>query len=73
MSLLVMCDNALFLFLGWELIGLTSFLLINFWTLRRGTLKAAIKAFTFNKLSDIFLPFFIIIMAHNFNSFNITD
>lgn len=30
MSLLVMADNALLLYLGWELIGLTSFLLINF-------------------------------------------
>ena len=63
MSLLVVADNAFVCFLGWELIGLTSFLLINFWTIRRGTLKSAFKAFIFNKLSDLFLLFFIILMV----------
>lgn len=63
MSLLVIADNAIILFLGWELIGLTSFLLINFWTLRRGTIKSAIKALTFNKVSDVSLLLFIIWMA----------
>lgn len=62
MSLLVMSDCVFLLYLGWELIGLTSFLLINFWTTRRGTMKSAFKAFIFNKLSDIFilLPFIYI-------------
>lgn len=72
MSLLVLSDNAILLFLGWELIGLTSFLLINFWTVRRGTLKSAIKAFTFNKLSDVFLLFFIIIFAQLTNTASIS-
>ena len=52
MCLLVMSANLVLLFLGWELIGLTSFLLINFWQTRVGTLKAAFKAYTFNKVSD---------------------
>lgn len=73
MLLLVMAENSLILFLGWELIGLTSFLLINFWTLKRNTLKSAIKAFTFNKMSDILLLFFIIILAQNTGSFSTTD
>lgn len=34
------------------MIGLTSFLLINFWQTRVGTLKAAFKAYSFNKFSD---------------------
>jgi NADH:ubiquinone oxidoreductase subunit 5 (subunit L)/multisubunit Na+/H+ antiporter MnhA subunit len=34
------------------MIGLTSFFLINFWTTKTGTLKAAFKAFVFNKVSD---------------------
>jgi len=53
MVLLVSSGNFIVLFLGWELIGLTSFFLINFWSTRMGTLKAAFKAFVFNKFSDI--------------------
>jgi NADH-quinone oxidoreductase subunit L len=45
------------LFLGWEMIGLTSFFLINLWVNKVSTLKAAFKAFSFNKVSDFFLLF----------------
>ena len=62
MIFLVSSGNIISMFLGWELIGLTSFLLINFWTTRVSTLKAAFKAFTFNKFSDICLLFFCIIL-----------
>ena len=55
MSILVLAQNYFTLFLGWELIGLTSFFLINFWYYRRATLKSSFKAFTFNLVSDIFL------------------
>ena len=57
MGLLVLASNFWTLFLGWELIGLTSFFLINFWYFRRGTLKSSFKAFAFNLVSDIFLLF----------------
>ena len=55
MILLVSSGNFFVLFLGWELIGLTSFFLINFWSTRIGTLKAAFKAYVFNKFSDVSL------------------
>jgi NADH-quinone oxidoreductase subunit L len=55
MLLLVLSTNFFTLFLGWELIGLTSFFLINFWQARRGVLKSSFKAFSFNLVSDIFL------------------
>ena len=55
MIFLVSSGNLIMMFLGWELIGLTSFFLINFWVTRVGTLKAAFKAFSFNKVSDFFL------------------
>nr|QGS65279.1 NADH dehydrogenase subunit 5 [Tetrahymena rostrata] len=64
MILLVSSGNFIVMFLGWELIGLTSFFLINFWSTRVGTLKAAFKAFSFNKLSDLFL-FFAILLIFN--------
>ena len=54
MLIFVMAGNLVVLFLGWELIGITSFVLINFWSTRVATLKAAFKAFSFNKLSDFF-------------------
>lgn len=62
MVFLVSSGNLVMLFLGWELIGLTSFFLINFWSTRVGTLKAAFKAFSFNKTSDLFLFFAILII-----------
>ena len=62
MLILVSSGNLILLFLGWELIGLTSFLLINFWVLRIGTFKSAFKAFSFNKISDFFLLMSIILI-----------
>lgn len=64
MVFLVSSGNLIMLFLGWEMIGLTSFFLINFWSTRVGTLKAAFKAYSFNKVSDLFL-FFSIILIFN--------
>lgn len=55
MIFLVIGNNFFTLILGWELIGLTSFLLINFWRFKISTLGCSFKAFTFNKVSDIFL------------------
>lgn len=73
MCLFVLADNALLLFLGWELIGLTSFLLINFWNVRRNTLKSAMKAFSYNKFSDILLIFFIVNMTNYTGTLSITN
>lgn len=52
MMLLVWANSWFTLILGWELIGASSFLLINFWTTKITTLKSAFKALSFNKLSD---------------------
>lgn len=73
MVLLVLSGNLIMLFLGWELIGLTSFLLINFWSTRMGTLKAAFKAYSFNKFSDFLIFVGIIITGFAFNDFNISN
>lgn len=62
MLLLVSSGNLIMLFLGWELIGLTSFFLINFWVTKISTLKSAFKAFSFNKLSDFFLLMAILLI-----------
>ncbi len=61
MCILVVGGNLFVLFLGWELIGLTSFFLINFWSTKIATLKAAFKAFLFNKISDLGILIFILL------------
>lgn len=64
MVFLVTSSNLVMIFLGWEMIGLTSFFLINFWVARVSTLKAGFKAYVFNKFSDFFL-FFAMILIYN--------
>lgn len=71
MICLVISGNFFVLFLGWELIGLTSFFLINFWSTRISTLKSAFKAFIFNKVSDVALLSSILLVYFCFNETNI--
>lgn len=61
MLVLITSDNFVGLFLGWEGVGLCSFLLISFWFTRIQANKAAIKAMVVNRVSD--LAFLIGIMA----------
>lgn len=70
MVTLVLANNFYSLFLGWELIGLTSFFLINFWQTRRATLKSSFKAFSFNLVSDVFL---LLALVCFYKSTNTTD
>lgn len=71
MLFLVSSGNTIMLFLGWELIGLTSFFLINFWTTKAATLKSAFKAFSFNKGSDFFMFMFLVSTYSTFYTFDI--
>lgn len=72
MIFLTLSNNLFSLFLGWESIGLSSFFLINFWNTRRGTIKSSFKAFFFNKISDVFLFLFLILIntATSLNDIN---
>lgn len=53
--------------IAWELIGLFSFLLVNFYSMRVYTIKAALKTFIFSRISDmfIFIAFTLIILTFN--------
>nr|ALO20660.1 NADH dehydrogenase subunit 5 [Catablema vesicarium] len=53
MIILVTSNNLVQLFIGWEGVGLCSYLLINFWFTRVQANKAAIKAMVVNKVGDI--------------------
>lgn len=62
MLVLVSANNLLLLFIGWEGVGLCSYLLINFWFVRVQANKAALKALFINKVSDLSLLFGIAIL-----------
>ncbi len=53
MLLLVLADNFLLLFIGWEGVGLVSYLLIGFWHVRPRAPSAGLKAFLVNRLGDV--------------------
>jgi NADH:ubiquinone oxidoreductase subunit 5 (subunit L)/multisubunit Na+/H+ antiporter MnhA subunit len=72
MIILVTSGNFFVLFLGWELIGLTSFMLINFWSSRISTLKSAFKAYSFNKFSDVCILIGVILSFLTTNDVNIS-
>ena len=55
MLILVTGDNYLIMFVGWEGIGISSYLLINFWFTRIQANKSAIKALVVNRVGDMFL------------------
>ena len=71
MIFLVISNNFFTLIIGWELIGLTSFLLINFWKFKLTTLSCSFKAFIFNKISDIFLMISFCILWNTYKIDNI--
>jgi NADH-ubiquinone oxidoreductase chain 5 len=55
MLILVSGANYLIMFIGWEGIGVSSYLLINFWYTRLAANKAALQAFTVNRVGDMIL------------------
>lgn len=55
MLILVLADNLLLMYLGWEGVGICSYLLIGFYYAKRANGQAAIKAFTVTRVGDVFL------------------
>jgi NADH-quinone oxidoreductase subunit L len=52
MLFLVLADNLLFIYMGWELVGLCSYVLIGFWFERPSAARAALKAFIVTRIGD---------------------
>ncbi len=73
MLLLVLGNNFLVLYVGWELVGLASFLLIKFWEYKPVAATAANKAFYMNRVGDVGLALAIMFMFSTVGSTNFDD
>lgn len=73
MLLLVLADNYLGLYVGWEGVGLASYLLIGFWHHKPAAAAAAKKAFVVNRVGDMGLAIAMMIMFATFGSLSYAD
>jgi NADH-quinone oxidoreductase subunit L len=72
MILLVLADNYLGLYAGWEGVGLASYLLIGFWQYKPAAAAAAKKAFIANRVGDAGLSLAIMLMFATFGTITFT-
>jgi len=73
MLLLVLADNYLVLFVGWEGVGLASYLLIGFWQYKPVAATAAKKAFVVNRVGDMGMSIAVMLMLALFGSSAFVD
>ncbi|WP_286786056.1 MULTISPECIES: NADH-quinone oxidoreductase subunit L [Pseudomonas] len=73
MLFLVLGDNLLFLYFGWEGVGLCSYLLIGFYYSERKNGNAALKAFIVTRIGDVFLAFGLFILVIQLGTLNIQE
>ncbi len=71
MLLLVLADNILLMFVGWEGVGLCSYLLIGFWFHKKSAAEAGKKAFIFNRIGDFGFLLGVMLIFWNFGTLNI--
>ena len=70
MLLLVMSANFLVMFFGWELVGLSSYLLISFWSKKKKAAKAGSKAFVLNRIGDFGFLIALMMILNTFGTFS---
>jgi NADH-quinone oxidoreductase subunit L len=73
MLLLVLADNFLVVFVAWELVGLSSYLLIGFWKTKRTAALAAKKAFIVNRVGDVGFALGIMLIFVSLGTLNIRE
>ncbi len=73
MLVLVLADNWLLVFAGWELVGLSSYSLIGFWYQKRSAALAAKKAFIVNRVGDVGFALGIMAIFVNTGTLNIAE
>ncbi|GAA6203262.1 NADH-quinone oxidoreductase subunit L [Thalassotalea sp. SU-HH00458] len=73
MLILVLADNLVLLYLGWEGVGLCSFLLIGFWYQEKANVLAARKAFIVTRIGDTSMAIGLFMLFNALGSVNIVD
>ncbi|MGL4668013.1 MAG: NADH-quinone oxidoreductase subunit L [Saezia sp.] len=73
MLVLVLADNLLLLYLGWEGVGLCSYLLIGFYYKDPKNGAAAMKAFLVTRIGDVFMAIGLFILYNAFGTLNIQE
>ena len=73
MLTLVLADNFLLLYVGWELVGLCSYLLIGFWFERPAAREAAKKAFVVTRIGDVGLLIGILLLWREVGNFSMSE
>ena len=73
MLLIVLADNLLLLYVGWELVGISSYLLIGHWYEKKSASDAAIKAFVVNRVGDLGFFIGIMILYATFHTFGLNE
>jgi NADH-quinone oxidoreductase subunit L len=71
MLILLLADNLLFMYIGWEGVGLCSYLLIGFWYKESENCRAAIKAFVVTRIGDTLLAIGLFMLFVRFGSLQI--
>jgi NADH-quinone oxidoreductase subunit L len=73
MLTIVLADNLLLLYVGWELVGLSSYLLIGHWYEKKSASNAAMKAFIVNRVGDVGFFIGIMILFTTFHTFGLAE
>lgn len=73
MLLLVLASHLLLFFMGWEAVGLASYLLIGYWYERSSAAAAATKAFVMNRIGDLGLLLGLLLTFHLFGTGEIQE
>ncbi len=73
MLTLVLADNLVLLYLGWELVGICSYLLIGFWYKEEANAKAAIKAFVTTRVGDTAMAVGLFVMFYSLGTLNLQE
>lgn len=73
MLTIVLSDNLFLLYVGWELVGISSYLLIGHWYEKKSASNAAIKAFVVNRIGDFGFLIGILILWTTFRTFGLQE
>ena len=73
MTTLVLAGNALLMFVGWEGVGLASYLLIGFWFQKKSAADAGKKAFIVNRIGDFGFLIGLFLLLANFGTLTFSD